>query len=193
MSITSDLAYAEKRLAALINSRADSEERQARADRAERVRADDARCANLAASYQEDYAAHGVSPPLPNADEWSSGYEKRLLRGLQRRLSPDSKLADSSILDVPPAALTNFAQMIRAESAREAFRPSEANLPETVNDQRAKIERTDAATGERRIEYRAKRSFIHDFSMQPLKVHRIINPRTREILFGPAFPTAPAR
>ena len=37
MSITSDLAYAEKRLAALINSRADSEERQVRADRAERV------------------------------------------------------------------------------------------------------------------------------------------------------------
>ena len=61
MSITSDLAYAEKRLAALINSRADSEEREARADRAERVRADDARCADLAASYQEDYAAHGVS------------------------------------------------------------------------------------------------------------------------------------
>ena len=70
------------------------DEAERTATKRDRVRADDARCADLAASNQADYAAHGVTPPLPNADEWSAGYEKRLLLGLQRRLSPDSKLAD---------------------------------------------------------------------------------------------------
>jgi hypothetical protein len=192
MSITSDLAFAEKRLAALINSRADSEEREARADQVARVRADDAKCATLMAEYQEDYRAFGAEPPLVRSDEWASQYQKRLLRGLQRRLSPDSKLADLGLLDgVPAPALANFSQMIRDEASREAFRPSEANLPESVDDPRARIERTDSATGERRIEYRAKRSFIHDLSQQPLTVMRIVDPRTQNVLFGPAFDKAP--
>lgn len=181
---SAELEAAERRLARMINSRADSEEAERTATKRDRVRADDARCADLAASYQADYAAHGVTPPLPNADEWSAGYEKRLLRGLQRRLSPDSKLADSSILDVPPAALTNFSQMIRAEAAREAYRPSLANLPESVDDPRARVERVDANTGERKIEYQARRSFIRDLSMEPLKVLRFVG-KGGEILFGP--------
>jgi hypothetical protein len=121
MAYTSELAEAERRLAKMIGARADSEEREARTDKAERVRRDDLRCRDLAAEFQSDFAAFGVEPPMPRADEWSNEYQKRLLRGLQRRLSPDSDLADPSLLDVPPAVLTNFAQMIRAESAREAY------------------------------------------------------------------------
>jgi hypothetical protein len=184
MSVTSELAEAERRLARMIGARADAEEREARADKAERVRRDDLKCRDLAAEYQSDFAAFGVTPPMARSDEWSGQFEKRLLRGLQRRLSPDSKLADPSILDVPAPALANFATMIRAEASREAFRPSEANLPESVDDPRAKVERVDSNTGERRIEYQARRSFIKDLSMEPLRVLRFVG-KGGEILFGP--------
>jgi hypothetical protein len=184
MAYTSELAEAERRLAKMIGARADSEEREARTDKAERVRRDDLHCRDLAAEFQSDFAAFGVEPPMPRADEWSNEYQKRLLRGLQRRLSPDSDLADPSLLDVPPAALTNFAQMIRAESAREAYRPSPANLPESVDDPRARVERTDSNTGARKIEYQARRSFIADLSQTPMRVLRFVG-KGGEILFGP--------
>jgi hypothetical protein len=193
MAYTSELAEAERRLARMINSRADSEAAEARADKAERIRADDARCQNLMAEFQEDFGAHGVTPPMPRADEWSGQYERRLLRGLQRRLAPDNDLADPSILDVPAPALANFSAMIRKAAADEAFRPSEANLPETVSDPRAKLETFDSNSGARKIEWRAKKSFIHDFSMQPKTVVRIVDPRTQNILFGRPFDKAPAR
>ena len=54
MSLTAELAEAERRLAAMICRRADDEDAQARADHAERVRADDIRCRGLMAEYQSD-------------------------------------------------------------------------------------------------------------------------------------------
>ena len=73
----------------------------------------------------------------------------------------------------------------------EGSAPSFENLPR--DGSMITRVRTDPDSGQKRTEYFGRRSFIHDFSMQPLRVHRIINPKTREILFGPAFPTAPAR
>jgi hypothetical protein len=55
---------------------------------------------------------------------------------------------------------------------------------------RAKIERVDSATGERRIEYQAKRSFIHDLSMQPQRVLRMIG-KNGDVIFGPPFDRMP--
>ncbi len=85
MSLTAELEAAERRLAAMVRRRADAEEAEARADERERVRADDLRCRDLAADYQPDYQAFGVTPPMPRADEWATQYERRLLRGLQPR------------------------------------------------------------------------------------------------------------
>ena len=82
-----ELQAAERRLAQMINRRADSDEAETRADQRERVRADDARCASLQAEYQSDYAAFGLEPLLMRSDEWSGQFERRLLKGLQRRLS----------------------------------------------------------------------------------------------------------
>jgi hypothetical protein len=191
MALTRELADAERRLAAMINSRADSEETERLAAKRDRIRADDARCQSLQAEFQEDFRQFGAEPPMPRADEWSGQYEKRLLRGLQRRLSPSSDLADPSLLDVPAPALGNFAQMIRSEAASEAKRPSFDNLPETLDDPRAKLETINPDTGERRIEWRAKRSFIADMSMAPKTVVRIVDPRTQNVLFGAPFDKMP--
>jgi hypothetical protein len=192
MAYTDELQRAERRLSELINAKADSVEADARADRAERIRRDDLRCRDLAAEFQGDYAAHGVSPPLPNANEWAADYERRLLKGLQRRLSPRNSYADDSMLDeIPASAMPHFAKMIRDEAAKEAYSPCEENLPESPSDPRALIDRTDDM-GQRRIEFRARRSFIHDLSMQPLRVLRMIG-KNGDVIFGPGFDKAPRR
>jgi hypothetical protein len=153
MSMTDELAKAERRLAEMVNARADSEERERSRDKAERVRLDDLRCKDLAAEYQQDYAAHNATPPLIRSDEWSSDYERRLLRGLQRRLSPRSDLADPTLFnEIHGKAFENFAGMVRQEAAKEAHTPSPENLPESVSDPRAARERVDDM-GRRTVEF----------------------------------------
>ena len=177
MSLASELERAERRLAALVNSRADAEEAQVRADKAERVRRDDLRCKDLAAEFQNEYAAHGVTPPLARADEWASDYHRRLVSGLQRRLSPRSTLADPAILQVQGQAFENFAKMIRDEAAREAYRPSPENLPASVHDPRAMRERVDSETGQRKTEFNARESFIKGLSQTGRKVSAFMTNR----------------
>jgi hypothetical protein len=195
MSYTAELEQAERRLARMINHRADSEEREVRADKAARVRADDAKCQSLMAEFQEDFRQFGTEPPLVRSDEWSDQYQVRLLKNLQRKLSPSSDLADSRLLDNIPRgpALENFTQMIRSEARSEAKRPSFDNLPETLDDPRSRLETVDPNSGARKIEWRAKRSFIADMNMAPKTVVRIVDPRTQNVLFGRPFDKAPAR
>ena len=152
----------------MINSRADSEERERSRNKAERVRADDLKCKDLAAEYQSDYAAHNATPPLIRSDEWSDDYHRRLLRGLQRRLSPRSDLADPTLFnEIKGGVLANFARMVREEAAKEAHTPSPENLPESVHDPRALRERTDEM-GRRTIEFHAKKkSFISELNRAP--------------------------
>lgn len=196
MSMTAELEAAERRLAQMISRRADAEEAQARADAAEAradkaalVRADDLRCRDLAAEYQSDYQAFGVTPPMPRADEWASDYERRLVRGLQRRLSPRSDYADSTMLDgLSPKTFDNIAKMVRDEAAREAAQPSLENLPANVNDPRAKVERMDDM-GHRSIEWRARESFIKDMSRPGRKVLRFVG-KDNTVLWGAPFSQA---
>ena len=187
MSVTSELAEAERRLARMVSVRADAEERQARADKAERVRADDLRCRDLAAEYQGDYQGFGVSPPLPGGNEWSDDYERRLVKGLQRRLSPRNSYADDSMLDgLRGKAFDNIARTIRDEAAQEAASPCPENLPESVSDPRAMVDRTDAM-GQRRIEFRARTSFIKEMNAPAQRVVRLIG-KGGDVIFGPPFP-----
>ena len=192
MAYTQELEQAERRLARMINSRADSDEASARADKAERVRRDDAKCQSLMAEFQEDFRQFGTEPPLVRSDEWSDAYQVRLLKNLQRRLSPSSDLASPRLLDnIPPGpALQNFTQMIRSEARNEAPRPSFDNLPENLDDPRSRLETTDPDTGHRRIEWRAKRSFIADMSQTPQRVLRFLG-KNGDVIFGPGFDRAP--
>jgi hypothetical protein len=192
MSLTAALADAERRLAAMINRKADADEAEARADALARSRADDAKCQSLAADYQGDYAAHGVEPPMPRADESARAYEKRLLNGLQRRLAPRNEFADSTMLEgASPALFDKIGELIRGEAAKEAERPSFENLADSVDDPRAMRETVDAATGQRKIEWLAKTSFIKDMNRSGMRVHRIVDPTTQRVLFGPDFAQQP--
>jgi hypothetical protein len=194
MSLTNALADAERRLAAMIDRRADAEEATARADALARSRADDQKCRSLAADYQGDYAAHGATPPMPRADESARAYEKRLLNGLQRRLAPRNEFADSAMLEgASPALFDKIGELIRGEAAKEAERPSFENLADSVDDPRAMRETVDPLTGQRKIEYFAKESFIKALSRPGQRVLRIADPGTGRVLFGPSYDYAPSR
>ena len=125
---------------------------------------------------------------MARSDEWSGQFERRLLRGLQRRLSPSSDLAAPRLLDeIPSNAFGNFREMIRGEAANEARRPSHDNLPLTVDDPRAKVERVDANTGHRTIEWQAQQSFVKQMNAPAQRVMRFIG-KGGDVIFGPPFP-----
>ena len=199
MSMTEELRRAEKRLAAMVDARADEAEASARADRAERAmtereraREDAERRREIGAQYAPAFDGFGTLTPPPLENERPGAYRKRLYEHLRHRLPSTHELSALRADDIPAGpAVRNFEQMLIDAAVAEGSAPSFENLPR--DGSMISRTRTDPDSGQKRTEYYGRRSFIHDFSMQPLKVHRIINPRTREILFGPAFPTAPAR
>ncbi len=175
MSMTASLEAAERRLARMINRRADEEEADRRADQRERVRLDDQRCVSLAAEYQPDFERFNASPPMARSDEWASDYERRLLRGLQRRLSPRNDLSDPTLFDrIGGATLATFAGMVRDAAAKEAARPSFECLPK--DGSMVERHRVDA-TGVRTTEFFGRESFIKDLA-PPVRRVVIADPRT---------------
>ena len=81
-------------------------------------------------------------------------------------------------------AFDNIAKLVRDAAAREAQRPSLENLPLSVADARARRETVDPETNERRVEYHARRSFIHDLSMEPKRVAMLVTNRGNAV-FSP--------
>jgi hypothetical protein len=181
------------RLDAIVNRRVREEEAALKRDDAARAdadaaqaRADDLRCRELAAEFQSDYAAFSCEPPMVRGDEWASDYHCRLLRGLQRRLSPRNDYAHPALLDgLSGRAFDNLAGIIRAEAAREAASPSFENLP--PSGELISRNRVDSATGERSVEWFGKRSFIADMGRPGRKVLRLCNPKTGDVLLGRPF------
>jgi hypothetical protein len=91
---------------------------------------------------------------------------------------------DSDIID-------QFEQMLFEAAQRESEEPSGSNLPETVDDPRARHERMDAATGMRKIEFAAKESFIKGLNRRGRRVLRLVDPRGPRVLLGAPWPTPP--
>ena len=92
MSMTAELQAAERRLAAMVNRRADAEEAQARAEAAERMMAERQRAREDAerrreyqVRYADAFAAFGSLPPAPVEDERPGEYRARLFEHLRRR------------------------------------------------------------------------------------------------------------
>ena len=110
-----------------------------------------------------------ATPPMARADEWSSQYHRRLLRGLQRRLSSRNEFADPEILDgLGGGALDTYAKLIRAEAAREAARPSFDCLPKEGFVEHHRVD----ATGARTTEWHGRESFIKALNRPGQRVAR---------------------
>jgi hypothetical protein len=76
---------------------------------------------------------------------------------------------------------------------QEAEEPTGDNLPESPDDPRAKREVFDDSLGRKVTVYKARTSFIKAMGRPGLKVLRVMNPNTGQVLYGPPFPQMPGR
>ncbi len=76
------------------------------------------------------------------------------------------------------------------EAARaEGLKPSWANLPK--DGSMVSRVRVDDDTGQKKTEWYGRESFIRDMNRTGRRILRIINPRSREILYGPPVDRLP--
>jgi hypothetical protein len=184
VSLTSELQRAEARLNALINAKADQEEARARADavaaaqeRRDRVRRDADRCSAHQARYDGVFTKFGKRAPLALADSAPPDYRRKLYALAQTMLPSDHTLAGIDPEELDGTAIGPFEELLFKALDAEAEKPSEENLPETVADSRAKFETFDLDSGARKIEWRAKESFIKGLSMEPKRVAMLVTNR----------------
>jgi hypothetical protein len=140
-----------------------AEQRETESAKRMAVREDDTKCQMLANDFNADYRSFNVETPAPRPDEWSADYERRLLRGLQRRLAPSHELSTAGmgrIDEAPPNLMKMFEPRLRAAAAAEARRPSVENLPPA--GQFLERRSVDPKTGEAVTNFWGRTSFIAD-------------------------------
>jgi hypothetical protein len=184
------------RLDAILNRRLAAEEdadRLAAAKRADTVRA--RQRANveerreIQARYADAFNAFNAEPPLPADDEAPTAFRKRLFNRLARRLPSSHELASVRGDDVAfsETGFNHFeSEMIKAACA-EGQKPSFENLPS--NGELLQRIRSDDM-GEKSINWYGRESFIKSMGREGHRVLRFVNPKTGDVLWGPAFPKA---
>jgi hypothetical protein len=178
MSMTEELQRAEKRLAALIEKRADQEEAAARADAAarmmaerERAREDAERRRQYQVRYADAFAAFGTQVPAPVDDERPGEYRKRLYEHLRHKLPGGHELATIRADDIPSGNVArNFEQMLLEAARVEGERPSVDNLPR--DGSMISRVRVDPDSNQRITEWFGRESFIKQMGREARKVHR---------------------
>jgi hypothetical protein len=183
MSMTAELEAAERRLARMVNRRADEEEAQLRQDAAERraleaakAREDAERRREYQVLYADAFASHGSLVPAPIDDEPVGRYRKRLFDSLQNKLPPSHDLAQIRSDDLTSSiARTNFEQMLLQAAVAEGATPSRDNLPR--DGSMVSRVRVDDDSGQRRTEFYGRESFIKQLSRPGRKVGAFVTNR----------------
>ena len=136
--------------------------------------------------YDDAFASFGTEVPAPVDDEPVSRYRARLFNRLVRRLPPANEWSHTRADDIPAGiAMDNIERMVLQAAQQEGLKPSFDNLPETGEVMRTRV---DPQTNERSTNFYSRQSFIKDLSRGGQRVLRFLNPRTGDVLFGPAFP-----
>lgn len=190
MSLQSQLA----RLDAMLDRRIGEQED---ADRLADARREDARRERqrenaearreIAARYDDAFAAFGTTVPAAVDDEPVARYRARLFNRLARRLPQTSEWGDIRADDISSAtAMDKVEQLVLEAAQREGLKPSFENLP--ADGSLISRQKVDPETNERSIEWHGRRSFIADMGRPGQKVERVLNPKTGDVLWGRAFP-----
>jgi hypothetical protein len=182
-----------ERLDSILDQRLQREEQALAADNAEREAARRQRQRDnaeqrrmIGAVYADAFASFGVEVPAPADDEAPARYRVRLFNRLARKLPEGHEWSSTRADDLPLGpAMDNIEQLVLNAAKAEGEKPSYANLPSDGS----LIARTRVSDmGEKSVEYYGRRSFIADLGRPAQQVVRLLNPRTSEVLMGPAFP-----
>jgi hypothetical protein len=137
--------------------------------RRDRMRRDAARCGEHQVRYDTAFEPHGKKAPSPLADDHPPDYRRRLFAIGQSMLPSDHELAQFDPNDLDRTVIIPFEKQLFDALRKEAENPSGDNLPETVDDPRARREVYDDDTGRKVIVYKAKQSFIKQLSRPGLR------------------------
>jgi len=198
MPTTNELAAAEKRLAEMINRRADAEQSEIDADQRSQEMRDAEKRTDLQARFEETFSPYGERAPAPVADESVPSYHKRLLRTAQRKLSvaDDRVIPGTTSMTVGDVAKVPVGELTR--STREAIDPlihqaasMQAKAPHvsTLPPAGEFVERhvVDDMTGVRTTEFHGRESFIKGMSRPGRRVLRLVDPNTGAVLLGEPY------
>jgi hypothetical protein len=141
--------------------RADDAERRERRDRA---RKDADRCREHQERYDRAFAAHGKRAPEPAADARPPDYRRQLFGVAQSMLPAGNELVELDPEEIDGSTIIPLERQLLEALAAESETPSGDNVPETVDDPRAMRTRQDSFTGERKVEFHARESFIRGMS-----------------------------
>jgi hypothetical protein len=138
-----------------------AEREQARRDRLRRW-AD--RCDQHQRRYDAVFEGFGRRAPEPAADAHPPSYRRDLFRIGQSMLPSGHDWAKGDPDDIGPSAIAAMEEQLLQALREQAERPTGDNVPQTVDDPRAKREVFDDSLGRKVTVYKARRSFIHDFT-----------------------------
>lgn len=147
-------------------------------------------CRQIQARYADAFRSFDAEVPLPTDGEASTAFRKRMFNRLARRLASSHELSDLRADDVSSSTVgfDHFeAQMIEAAKA-EGLRPSFENLPS--DGTLISRQRVDPDTNERSIEWHGRSSFIKGMGREGHRVLRIVDPKSRSVLWGAPFDVA---
>ena len=182
------------RLDSILDQRLQHEERELAADNADREAARRQRQRDNAeqrrqiqVTYSDAFASFGTDVPAPADDESPARYRVRLFNRLARRLPESHEWASMRADDLPLGpAMDNIEAMIIASAKAEGLRPT---LRQFAKRRDIGCSRPASATwAKNRSTITGRESFIKQLSTPAQNVVRIMNPRTGEVLAGPAFP-----
>jgi hypothetical protein len=150
------------------------------------------------------FEPYGEACPAAVADERPSAYHRRLLHMVQSRLSPGDErklhradgveigtvgeIAKVSIDELTRTARAAMSPLFEQAAAMQAKEPCLSSIKPGTLAERYEV---NPATGAKTTKFYGE-SFIREFSAPPMRVVRIRNPRTGEILMGEPFPKGPA-
>ena len=133
--------------------------------------------------YDSAYRGLGLSgAPAPDAGEFGGDYRRRLMKGLQDKLSSSHPFADVDPNDLNTAAIKAIEPQIIEAAEQEAAQPSPENLPR--DDSMIARTRTDPMTNARVTNWYGRESFIKSMSRPARKVLRLIDPNDGRVLWG---------
>jgi hypothetical protein len=137
--------------------------------RRDQMRKHAARCDEHQQNYDREFEAFGKKAPPPLADDFPPDYRRRLFTIGQSLLPSDHELAQFDPHDLDKSVIAPFEQKLFEALREQAANPTGDNLPETVDDPRARREVYDDDTGRKVIVYKAKQSFIKQLSRPGLR------------------------